>query len=390
VHIDLAHLWPELEDATDDPGLPKTLAEMTAAQVERAMNNLFETDVANRTNEEEDMVGSTFVLMVTQDDIIDLQEEGVAELNGPLADPNLTKVFTVEVDAYDEDDDEFSYAVTEQGLIEFAEMFSNLSDLNAANFSFTAAGQANIAQALINAGLEPEEDPDPPKLLGTDPGNNEVDVPVDTDIVLTFDEDVEAGTGLIGIFQAGGVLHEAINVNDADFDGNIVTFELETELTGGTNYYVNIAEGAIEDLAGNAYEGIEIGDTTTFNFTTKAAPGPEENVVEMENGGIYTATDGVVDVFRYDVDSSTGRVVGLDGEGEITGFNVDEDRFEFVDAGDQLTTENFTTFLGVSLGENPIQDTTTIGFDPSEAGSSLITITGVQDAALNSIDFLVV
>jgi hypothetical protein len=106
----------------------------------------------------------------------------------------------------------------------------------------------------------------------------------------------------------------------------------------------------------------------------------------------YTATDGVVDVFQYEVDSSVeGRVVGKDGEVSITGFTVGEDRLEFddVEAG-TLTDANFTTFPGVSLAENPFADNTIIVFDPDEGVSNVITIAGIQDAALDTIDFAVV
>jgi hypothetical protein len=82
--------------------------------------------------------------------------------------------------------------------------------------------------------------------------------------------------------------------------------------------------------------------------------------------------------------------VGKDGEVSITGFNVAEDLLQFVDAGDNLTDANFTTFDGVSLAENPFADNTSIAFDPDQGVSNVITIAGIQDAALDTVDFTVV
>jgi hypothetical protein len=118
--------------------------------------------------------------------------------------------------------------------------------------------------------------------------------------------------------------------------------------------------------------------------------GADTNTVDVDAGEDYTATDGVVDIFQYEVDSSSGRVVGKDGEVSITGFNVAEDLLQFVDAGDNLTDANFTTFDGVSLAENPFADNTSIAFDPDQGVSNVITIAGIQDAALDTVDFTVV
>ncbi|HBT87670.1 Ig-like domain-containing protein [Desulfobacter sp.] len=228
------------------------------------------------------------------------------------------------------------------------------------------------------------EDTTPPTLDSFTPADDATDVPVDADLVLNFSETVQAGTGNILVFDADGLV-EAVSVEDAIFDGNTVTVDLLADLAPGTDYYVRVQPTAIEDEAGNAFAGIAA--PTDFNFTTVAVAG---NEVDMTAGGSYTATDGVVDVFQYEVDSSSGRAVGKDGEVSITGFNLAEDSLQFVDAGDNLTDANFTTFAGVSLAENPFADNTTVAFDPDAGVSNVITIAGIQDAALATIDFTIV
>jgi len=225
-----------------------------------------------------------------------------------------------------------------------------------------------------------------PTLVSTLPADGAEDVAVDADLVFTFSEDVQAGTGNISVFDAGGVV-EAVAVGNAVFDGNTVTVDLTTDLDPGTDYFVRVATTAIVDAAGNAYAGITL--PTAFNFTT-AGTAPTENTFDMEAGGTYAGTDGEVDVFQYELDSSSGRAVGNDGEVEITGFTAGEDRIEFVDAGDQLTTANFETFPGVSIAENPFADNTTIAFDPDAGVSNIITVQGIQDDALDTIDYAVV
>jgi hypothetical protein len=214
-------------------------------------------------------------------------------------------------------------------------------------------------------------------------------VAVDADIVMTFSEDVQAGTGNIVLFS-GATPVASIPVDNAavTIDGDSVTVDLPADLAAGTDYFVVVQSGAFEDLAGNDFAGITV--PTAFNFTTAGDPLPAENVVDMAAGTAYTATDGVVDVFQYEVDSTTGRAIGTDGEVSITGFNVAEDRLEFVDAGDNLTNANFETYPGVSIAENPFADNTAIGFDPDEGVASLITVVGIQDVALDTIDYAVV
>jgi hypothetical protein len=212
-----------------------------------------------------------------------------------------------------------------------------------------------------------------------------VDVAVDADLAFTFSEAVLAGTGTISVWSAGAVV-DTVPVANAVFDGATVTVDLPTDLDPGSDYFVRVAPTAIVDAAGNAFAGIT--DATAFNFTT-AGTAPTENTFDMAAGGTYAGTDGEVDVFQYELDSSSGRAVGNDGEVEVTGFTAGEDRMEFVDAGDQLTTANFETFPGVSLAENPFADNTTIAFDPDAGVSNIITIQGIQDDALDTIDYAV-
>jgi VCBS repeat-containing protein len=93
------------------------------------------------------------------------------------------------------------------------------------------------------------------------------------DLVATFDEDVALLTGSITIYESvGGAVVETFDVATSarvDVSGANVTIDPTNDLAESTSYYVQIDATAIDDLAGNSFQGIT--DTTTWNFTTVSA-----------------------------------------------------------------------------------------------------------------------
>ena len=107
-----------------------------------------------------------------------------------------------------------------------------------------------------------------PTLSSSTPADNANDVPRDTDIVLTFSEDVQAGSGNIVI--SSDIDTRTIDVTDSSqvsISGNQVTINPTFDLIFGTNYSVQIDAGALTDAAGNPYAGIS--DTNTLDFRTE-------------------------------------------------------------------------------------------------------------------------
>ena len=110
-----------------------------------------------------------------------------------------------------------------------------------------------------------------PTLTSSTPSDHAISVAVGSDIVLTFSEAVQAGTGNIVISNGTDTL--TISVSDAtqvNISGNMVTINPATDLHAGSSYHVQIDNGAFKDLAGNAFSGIS--DATTLNFGTNDAP----------------------------------------------------------------------------------------------------------------------
>ncbi|MDP2241249.1 MAG: Ig-like domain-containing protein [Burkholderiales bacterium] len=136
----------------------------------------------------------------------------------------------------------------------------------------------------------------PPTLSGSTPADNVTAVAVGSNIVLTFSENVAAGTGNIVI--SDGADTRTIAVGDAQvvISGNTVTINPTLDLNANTTYYVQIASGVITDVAGNAYAGIA--DTTTLNFDTTdtfaAAPSAPDLDAASDFG--FSNTDDITNV----------------------------------------------------------------------------------------------
>ncbi|MFA5902331.1 MAG: Ig-like domain-containing protein [Desulfobacula sp.] len=113
-----------------------------------------------------------------------------------------------------------------------------------------------------------------PTVTTFSPLDNATGVAIATNLVLTFDENVQVGTGNVVIKKSAD---DSI-VETIDITGGLVTFNGTTGVTinptasllNNTGYYVQIANTSILDMVGNAYAGIA--DTTTWNFTTIALP----------------------------------------------------------------------------------------------------------------------
>ena len=131
--------------------------------------------------------------------------------------------------------------------------FAGISSSTA--FNFTTAGTADTTA---------------PILTNTSPADNAISVAPGADIVLTFNEAVQAGFGNVVIrYASNNIIAATIQIADdgqVQFSGNQVTIDPLIDLTNGETYYVTIDNGAILDAAGNAYLGLS--GATTFNFTT--------------------------------------------------------------------------------------------------------------------------
>jgi hypothetical protein len=210
------------------------------------------------------------------------------------------------------------------------------------NFTVVAtdpAGNASEPQNVVLAinFVGPDDDVDP-SLTGTSPADNAVDVPVDANIVLTFDEDVVAGPGHIH-FRVGLLNNFAIDADDTGqvtINGNQVTIDPTNDLDDGRNYEIEIDDNAFADLAGNFYGG------TTIDIET----------ADESEGLVFSAVDGgrtfddaglAIDISASDPATSAG-IPDLDTLGAANALTSD-DRVALIGAADSAA---FGETLGVA------------------------------------------
>jgi subtilisin family serine protease len=115
-----------------------------------------------------------------------------------------------------------------------------------------------------------------PTPISFSPSDNSANAAVGSNIVLTFSEAIQRGTGNIEIRSgsATGTLVESFNAASSAqlaISGSTLTIDPTNNLNNSTQYFVTFASGSIKDLAGNNFAG-----TTSYDFTTAAASdGPD-------------------------------------------------------------------------------------------------------------------
>ncbi len=114
----------------------------------------------------------------------------------------------------------------------------------------------------------PINDTTPPSLTLSSPVDNDPAFASASDIVLTFNETIQAGLGNIFITDTtDGTDNRIIPIGDAQISivGSTLTLNPTTNLELSTDYDVTIASGVIEDVNSNDFAGITSGN---LNFTT--------------------------------------------------------------------------------------------------------------------------
>ena len=107
-----------------------------------------------------------------------------------------------------------------------------------------------------------------PTISAFSPVDAATGVAVGSDIVLTFSEAIQKGTGTIVIHSvsATGPVVQSYDVatsSNLTISGNTLTINPSSDLANSTHYFVTLNSGSIKDIAGNSYAG-----TSSYDFTT--------------------------------------------------------------------------------------------------------------------------
>ncbi|MCF6212654.1 MAG: Ig-like domain-containing protein, partial [Flavobacteriaceae bacterium] len=114
-----------------------------------------------------------------------------------------------------------------------------------------------------------------PTLSSLSPSDNGTGVLIGSNLVLTFNENIQKGTGNILIKDAADnstVQTIDVTTSTVSITNAVVTINPTADLLKSKNYYIQIPNTAFTDMSSNAYAGIT--DTTTWNFATELDTAP--------------------------------------------------------------------------------------------------------------------
>jgi len=140
------------------------------------------------------------------------------------------------------------------------------------------------------------------------PTNSAIDVSVDSNIVFTFDESIQRGSGFISLRTAQNVLVESFNVatsNNLSITGKTLTINPTNNLFISTQYFVTLEPGSIKDLAGNSNAEIQPYSFTTSSLIPDTSLNTTVNLDRIFNWGesiypdLFSDHPESLDIFGY-------------------------------------------------------------------------------------------
>ncbi len=248
-----------------------------------------------------------------------------------------------------------------------------------------AAGNdyAGIADATtLNFVTTAPADTTAPTLGSSLPADNATSVAVDSDITLTFSEDIALGSAgtitLISDTNSSDTITIDVGSHGGQLSvtGKTLTINPGSDLADGSNYHVEISEGAIEDAAGNDYAGIA--DATTLNFETADITAPTLSSSSPADDATGVAADSNITL-------TFNENIALGSSGFITLVNDDasaEVQIDVSNHGGQLSVS------GDTLTINPTSDLASLSNYHVEIDSGAIEdasgndYAGISDAAM--------
>jgi methionine-rich copper-binding protein CopC len=155
-----------------------------------------------------------------------------------------------------------------------------------------------------------------PTVIRFTPADGSSGAATNSNIVLTFSEEVKRGSGNIVLKDAAGKVVEAFSAasNRLAISGNKLTINPTLDLAANTQYFVSFEAGSVKDVAGNSYAG-----STTYDFRTGAdTVAPTVIRFTPADGLTGVATNSnIVLTFSEAIKRGSGNIVLKDGGGRI-------------------------------------------------------------------------
>ncbi|MDP3900251.1 MAG: Ig-like domain-containing protein [bacterium] len=187
--------------------------------------------------------------------------------------------------------------------------------------------------ALDDISVTFSSDTTSPTVSTLSPADNATGVSTTANLVITFDEAVDAEAGasndIVIKKSSDDSTIETIDAQDVKVTGggtNTITVNPAATLLELTGYYVQIGADAFDDTAGNSYAGIS--DTTSWSFTTADETNPTVSTLSPADDATSVATTAnLIITFSEAVDAETGNInlYKTTGDVLVQAFNVTTD-----------------------------------------------------------------
>jgi hypothetical protein len=134
------------------------------------------------------------------------------------------------------------------------------------NIETLAFADQSVSAASLMGSTNPTGDTTAPTVSSFSPASGATGVLITANLVISFSESIQRGTGVITLRTSAGDFVESFNAvtsNRLSISGNDLTINPALDLYNNTTYKLDLSAGTIKDTAGNAYVG-----STTYTFST--------------------------------------------------------------------------------------------------------------------------
>lgn len=251
----------------------------------------------------------------------------------------------------------------------------------AANIALDAVGNNNVASSSTDN--EVRYDITAPTVLSLSPLNNSTDIAINTNLTLKFSEPIQKGSETIRIYKKlANELVETIDINSLDvtIEDSTLTVLRQEQLAVDTDYYVQVTNGAIQDIAGNAYAGIN--NTTNWAFKTAMN---SLSITAVENNPLLENSGGTLDfIFEAAVAPDADLTINYILSGTATNG---EDYETLLNTATLAQGEQTTTVKVSPRGDAIIEPTETVILTLAESDQYAIGTPSSQTGMIANDDF---
>jgi hypothetical protein len=217
---------------------------------------------------------------------------------------------------------------------------------NGPNGTTGSRPKISIDNIAVTSLADGSADTTPPLASTLSPTNGATGVLIDTNVVSTFNELVQAGTGTVLLQKTAGAVTVPAAVT---ISGSTLTIDPTADLEYSTAYSVVIPPGAIKDIANNPFGGIPA--TGTWAFTTIAQDVTPPTIASVSPTGLGVASTSTLTVtFNENVNPIGGDIVLKKADGTVI---------------ETIAASSFTTGFSVSGAVVTIQLTTPLDYGVS-------------------------